>query len=454
MADPSTYRPRTGSIPTQPGVYRFRDKDGRVVYVGKADEPAVPAVVVLPGRGQPARPHGNDGHHGGLRRVDRGRDRGRGPAAGVLLDQGVRPAVQREVPRRQVLPVARDHHERGVPARDGRSRREEEGREVLRPLQPRVGHQGHRRHPAARLPDAFVQQRGVQAVRADRPPLPPRLHRQVLRPLRGPGGRRGAPRDRRGLRRLHGRTDRRVRQAHPEADVRRLRGPGLRAGSAPARRPGRTPQGAGEAGGRLRRRHRRRRDRARRGPARGRGADLPRAGRPHPGPTGLGRRPGRGPRHRWSGQRVPAPALRRRGRRRDPARDPGAGDARGRRDLRAAAVGEPGEQGLHPGPPAGRQARAPGDGRPERVPVTGPPQDQAGQRPDRSQPGARGDPGGARPAVGAAAGRVLRHLQPPGHRGGRLDGGLRGRVAAQERVPPVRDPRASTDRTTSRRCTR
>jgi len=36
VADPSTYRPKTGSIPTQPGVYRFRDKDGRVVYVGKA----------------------------------------------------------------------------------------------------------------------------------------------------------------------------------------------------------------------------------------------------------------------------------------------------------------------------------------------------------------------------------------------------------------------------------
>ena len=36
MADPATYRPRAGSIPTQPGVYRFRDKDGRVVYVGKA----------------------------------------------------------------------------------------------------------------------------------------------------------------------------------------------------------------------------------------------------------------------------------------------------------------------------------------------------------------------------------------------------------------------------------
>jgi excinuclease ABC subunit C len=36
VADPSTYRPKPGSIPTQPGVYRFRDKDGRVVYVGKA----------------------------------------------------------------------------------------------------------------------------------------------------------------------------------------------------------------------------------------------------------------------------------------------------------------------------------------------------------------------------------------------------------------------------------
>ncbi|WP_067433192.1 excinuclease ABC subunit UvrC [Nocardioides jensenii] len=36
MADPSSYRPRSGSIPTQPGVYRFRDPKGRVVYVGKA----------------------------------------------------------------------------------------------------------------------------------------------------------------------------------------------------------------------------------------------------------------------------------------------------------------------------------------------------------------------------------------------------------------------------------
>ncbi|MBS9372450.1 excinuclease ABC subunit UvrC [Rhodococcus sp. B50] len=36
MPDPSTYRPAPGSIPTEPGVYKFRDPHGRVVYVGKA----------------------------------------------------------------------------------------------------------------------------------------------------------------------------------------------------------------------------------------------------------------------------------------------------------------------------------------------------------------------------------------------------------------------------------
>jgi excinuclease ABC subunit C len=36
MADPATYRPKPGEIPTSPGVYRFRDEHGRVIYVGKA----------------------------------------------------------------------------------------------------------------------------------------------------------------------------------------------------------------------------------------------------------------------------------------------------------------------------------------------------------------------------------------------------------------------------------
>lgn len=36
MADPATYRPPPGSIPIEPGVYRFLDSHGRVIYVGKA----------------------------------------------------------------------------------------------------------------------------------------------------------------------------------------------------------------------------------------------------------------------------------------------------------------------------------------------------------------------------------------------------------------------------------
>jgi excinuclease ABC subunit C len=36
VADPATYRPAPGEIPVGPGVYRFRDDTGRVIYVGKA----------------------------------------------------------------------------------------------------------------------------------------------------------------------------------------------------------------------------------------------------------------------------------------------------------------------------------------------------------------------------------------------------------------------------------
>src|SRR3954470_4571169 len=36
MADPASYRPKPGQIPDSPGVYKFRDEHGRVIYVGKA----------------------------------------------------------------------------------------------------------------------------------------------------------------------------------------------------------------------------------------------------------------------------------------------------------------------------------------------------------------------------------------------------------------------------------
>ena len=139
-------------------------------------------------------------------------------------------------------------------------------------------------------------------------------------------------------------------------------------------------------------------------------------------------------------ERLPPPAVRRGARRLDPAR--GAGARRCPRTPRPSSswLGELRRQpGVDPGPAARRQEGAAGDRRPQRAAGARPAQDQAGQRPDHPQPGAGGDPGCARAADRAAAHRVLRHLQPPGHRGGRLDGGVRGRPGPQERVPPLRD---------------
>ncbi len=175
---------------------------------------------------------------GGERRVDGRRHRGRGAAAGVLLDQGVRPAVQRQVPRRQVLPVARGHGGRGVPAGDGRARRQAQGHPLLRPLQPRLGDPRDRRPAAAGLPDALVQQRRLQAVRrrsagpacsatstsARRPcvgSVSAEEHREIVDDF---------------CDFMAGNTDG-VRQAPRARDVRRLRGAGLREGRPAARRP-------------------------------------------------------------------------------------------------------------------------------------------------------------------------------------------------------------------------
>lgn len=36
MADPASFKPEPGTIPRAPGVYKFRDDQGRVIYVGKA----------------------------------------------------------------------------------------------------------------------------------------------------------------------------------------------------------------------------------------------------------------------------------------------------------------------------------------------------------------------------------------------------------------------------------
>ena len=58
---------------------------------------------------------------------------------------------------------------------------------------------------------------------------------------------------------------------------------------------------------------------------------------------------------------------------------------------------------------------------------------------------AGGAAGGPRSGSGATAHRVLRRVPPVGNRSGRVDGGVRGRVAAQVRVPTLHAPRRGND---------
>ena len=82
----------------------------------QGEEPPRPAVELLRAAAHAARAHPPHGHDRGIRRVDRRRERRRLPAARVHVDQGVRSAVQRPLPRRQVLPL-HGHHARRRGAR-------------------------------------------------------------------------------------------------------------------------------------------------------------------------------------------------------------------------------------------------------------------------------------------------------------------------------------------------
>ena len=151
--------------------------------------------------------------------------------------------------------------------------------------------------------------------------------------------------------------------------------------------------------------------------------------------------------HRRAGRALPPPAVRRRG-----AATPCPARCSSRRCPEDAGrlerVARPSCAA------AGSSLRVPAARRQERAcwrrssrnaaAVPGAAQDQA--RPATSPPAARRSRSSRRRwgCRGAAADRVLRHLQPPGHRGGGVDGGLRGRPAAQERVPPLRRSAAST----------
>lgn len=373
--------------------------------------------------------------------MDGGVHGGGGAAAGVLLDQGVRPPLQRQVPRRQELPLSRGHDERGVPARAGDARSQEEGRALLRPLRARVGDPRHRRPAAARLPRAHLLRRGVQERSPHRPPLPARLHRQVLGALRGADLRRGPPGTGRGVLRLHDRPHGHLHPPSGGADGGGGRGHGVRAGRPAARRHRGPEEGHGEERGRARRRDRRRPRRGRGGRAGGRRPDLPRARRPGPRPARLGHRQGGGHHHGRARRARPAAALRRGDGRLGAQGGPRPRAARARGTRPGMAHHPPGRPRLPARPAARRQEVADGDGAAQCPAGSRAAQDQARLRPHHPLTRPGGDRRGPRPGQRPAAHRVLRHLPPPGRGRRGLHGRLRGRAAAQERVPALPDPR-------------
>ncbi len=210
MADPATYRPAPGEVPDSPGVYRFRDQHGRVIYVGKAKSlrsrlnsyfddllalhPRTQAMVTTAASVDwvtvGTEVEALQLEYSWIKEYDprfnvRYRDDKSYPYLAVTLDEEFpRLTVMRGAKRKGVRYFGPYSHAWAI-------------RETL-DLLLRV------------VPGAHLQHRRVQAARPDRPALPARLHRQVLGALRRPGRRRRAPAHRRGLLRLHGRPDRGV----------------------------------------------------------------------------------------------------------------------------------------------------------------------------------------------------------------------------------------------------
>ena len=249
MADPSTYRPRPGEIPVDPGVYRFRDAHGRVIYVGKAKSLRSRLSLVLPGHlgAAPAHP----------RRWSPPAPASSGPSSRTEVE-----ALQLEYswikefdPRFNVkyrddksypyLAVTMGEEFPRAQVMRGAKRK---GTRYFGPYAHAWAIRETARPAAAGLPGAHLQHRGVQAGRPGRPPVPARLHRQVLGALRRPGRRRAstARSPRTSATSWPGRHQRFVTrlERQMQAAVGRAR---LRAGRPAARRHRRAQPGAGEA---------------------------------------------------------------------------------------------------------------------------------------------------------------------------------------------------------------
>ncbi len=165
----------------RPGSYQFKDRDGRVIYVGKAKSLRSRLNNYFQNPANLPAADGPDGGVGRDRRVDPGPQRRRGRDARVQPHQAAPAPLQRAVAGRQELPVPGRHRWRRVAPGHGQAGHQGQGQPLLRPLRPRLRHPGDARLAAAHLPDPHLQRRQVPRPREAGPALPAVPHREVLR---------------------------------------------------------------------------------------------------------------------------------------------------------------------------------------------------------------------------------------------------------------------------------
>ena len=181
------------ALPDAPGVYLFRDRRGRVLYVGKAKSirKRVGSHFSKPATRGTAEMLGAIDQH----RLRRHPDRGRGAARGAELHQASPAAVQHPPARRQVVPLHRDLARRGLPAGLLHAREAPPRARLLRAVLERE----------ARARDARPARQGLPAPQLRRPgarprhrqPVPRLLHQALPGALRRLHLARGVPRERR-----------------------------------------------------------------------------------------------------------------------------------------------------------------------------------------------------------------------------------------------------------------
>ena len=223
MPDPATYRPKPGEIPLEPGVYRFRDPQGRVIYVGKAKSlrarlanyfqdlsalhPRTMAMVTTAASVEwtvvSTEVEALQLEYSWIKEFDprfnvKYRDDKSYPYLAVTMGE--------DVPRVQVMRGAKRKGTRYFGPYTHAWAIRETVDLLLRVFPVRTCSTG-------------VYKRAGQVG----PPLPARLHRQVLRPLRREDQPRGPPGARAGLLRLHGRQHPEVRPPHRAGDEGRRR---------------------------------------------------------------------------------------------------------------------------------------------------------------------------------------------------------------------------------------